>query len=388
MKHLTRLFLLSLLVVLASCQNESVEEQQAEGAVLNFKDGNVISDGLLEDKELMFNDNSEKLVKPNGLLEAKTGSSCTPDIEGLVASLPSQVTVSTTAKPGSDSYFEISIDDASGFLTGTGINAWCADQDLSLENNETASFNVYSSYGELPAGRFEHPENFDKINWLINQDIIGQESPNGLGTYTFGHVQYAMWLLVDDSVCQVCTALTDPINNWNADGNDIEQAEEIRDLALAQGVGFTPGCGELLAVVLVPEGKQSIIIGKEVEALPCDDCEGKVTDLTLKWNWHNDYRVRVYQRYENTCYATKIFDSVVGLNDEIDLSGVNGNGTFGTWLYVYVGNCYYTKIKTNCDINIGPGYKRGVLEVVEGQSSLGGELCEYVPPTYNWCWWW
>ncbi len=384
-KNVTKLILFSCVLVLASCQDESME-QETQQAELNFKNGNVISDGLLEDKELMFNNKSETLVELDNSIALRT-SDCSPDIEGLVSMLPSQVTVTTTAKPGNESYFAITIDDSSGFLSGTEIPAWCADQDLSLENNETVEFDVYSSYGELPEGRFEKPENFDKVNWLLNQTIIGEESPNGLGEYTFGHIQYAMWLLVDDSVCQVCTALTDPISTWNNDGNDVEQAEEIRDLALAQGNGFTPGCGELMAIVLVPDGKQSIIIGKEVEEVPCSDCVGKVTDLTLQWNWHNDYRVRVYQRRGNTCWAAKVFDGTVGLNDEIDMTGANQNGTFGKWLYIYVGNCYYTKIKTNCHLNIGPGYKRGVLEVVSGQSSLGGELCEYVPPV-NHCWWW
>lgn len=389
MKHVTKLILLSLCIVLASCQDESIGEQDTQQAELNFKDGNVISDGLLEKEELMFNGESELLIKPNRSFAQKTADNCTPDIDGLVAQLPSQVTITTTAKPGDDAYFNITIDDSSGFLSGTEIAAWCADQDLSLENNETVSFDVYSSYGELPEGTFEREENFDKVNWLLNQTLIGEESPNGLGVYTFGHIQYAMWLLLDDSVCQVCTALTNPTSTWNNDGNDVEQAEEIRDLALTQGAGFTPGCGELMAIVLVPDGKQSLIIGKEVEGEveECSDCIGKVTDLTLQWNWHNDYRVRVYQRLGNSCWAGKIFDETVGLNDEIDLSGVNNNGTFGKWLYIYVGNCYYTKIKTNCHLNIGPGYKRGVLEVVSGQSTQGGELCEYEPP-HNYCYWW
>ncbi|MDP5081590.1 MAG: hypothetical protein NWP87_02960, partial [Winogradskyella sp.] len=99
------------------------------------------------------------------------------------------------------------------------------------------------------------------------------------------------------------------------------------------------------------------------------------------------YRVRVYQRYENTWYATKIFDQVVGLNDQISLKGANHDGSIGKWAYVYVGNCYYTKFRTDCNLNIGPGYKRGVLEVTEGVSSDGGELCEY-EPSNNYCWWW
>lgn len=392
MKQLFKLCMLAVLVVFASCEkNESTEDltQETQQAQLNFKsDGSVIGDGE-EDLELMFNEESDNLLAP-ALITSKTANasdeSVTDEIDALVAMLPSQVIVSTTAKPGNDAYFDVTVDDATSFLSGSGLPAWCADQDLGLDEGETLDFDVYSSYGNLPEGRFEMEENFDKVNWLINQSIIGTHSPNGLGEYNFGHIQYAIWLLIDDSVCQICTYLTDPISNWNADGNDIEQAEEIRDMALASGDGFVPGVGELLAIVLVPDGKQSIVIGKEIEAIPCGDCTGKVTDLTLQWNWPNDYRVKVYQRYENTHYAVKVFDQVVGLNDEIDINGVNHDGTIGKWAYVFVNHCYYTKFRTDCNLNIGPGYQRGVLEVTGGNSSHGGELCEYEQPDYYHCW--
>ncbi|MDP5082100.1 MAG: hypothetical protein NWP87_05535, partial [Winogradskyella sp.] len=274
MKQLSKLCAIALLVAFASCEkNESIEEtldQEVQHLQLRVIDGNVVGDGE-EDLELQFNENSEILVKPSqttfgksSITEGLVGSDLT---DFLATMLPSQVTVTTTSKPGNDAYFNLSIEDNSGFLSGTGLPAWCTDQDLSLENNETLTFDVYSTYGGLPDDKFEMPENFDKVNWLINQTIIGEESPNGLGTYTFGHFQYAIWLLIDDSVCELCTFLTDPTGTWNADGNDVAQAQEIRDLALAQGNGFVPTVGELMAIVLIPEGKQSVIIGKEVQAI-------------------------------------------------------------------------------------------------------------------------
>ena len=44
-----------------------------------------------------------------------------------------------------------------------------------------------------------------------------------------------------------------------------------------------------------------------------------------------------------------------------------------------------TKIKTYCDVKIGPGYTKYVFNVKRGNSSEGGELCEYVKPDYNKC---
>lgn len=76
------------MAILASCQNESIEDRETQQAELKFKDGNVISDGLLEDDELMFNEKSEQLVKPNSLFAEKSLNNCTPDIYGLVSMLP------------------------------------------------------------------------------------------------------------------------------------------------------------------------------------------------------------------------------------------------------------------------------------------------------------
>ena len=63
MKQLSKLILLAMLVIFASCQNESTEDQAADEqrSALRFDEkGNVVSDGE-EDKELMFNENSEIL---------------------------------------------------------------------------------------------------------------------------------------------------------------------------------------------------------------------------------------------------------------------------------------------------------------------------------------
>ena len=395
MKQLSRLLMLAALVIFVSCQNEKLtEDQSIEESALDNNENIIEPD---DDFEASESDNgviqfdgvtSEKLVtrsikSPNTLAKGGNNSSCTPDIEGLVASLPTSVSARTTSKPGNDAYFDLEILDTN--LAGADIPAWCADQDLSLGVEGPLNFDVYSSYGELPEGVFEKPENFDLVNWVLNQDFIGKDSPSG-GTYTFGHVQYAIWLLVDDSVCQVCTYLTDPTGSWNNDSSNVTKAQEIADAALANGEGYMPGCGDKFGIILVPDGKQSLIITKEVEEEECSDCEGKVTDLSLEFDWHKAKRVKVYQKKENTCWAAKIFDQTVQPGETIDLSGINHDGTFGRYIYIYIGNnsCYYyTKIRTDCKLKIGPGYEKGVFNVVDGRSSEGGKLCEYVKPKYD-----
>ncbi|WP_422104623.1 hypothetical protein [Winogradskyella sp.] len=387
MKHFTKLTLFCFLLILAGCQNESTEEtiqqEESQGADLRFENGEVVSDGLLEKDELLFNENSEQLVQAF----AKTSNSddCVADL--LHTGFDTTVNVEVVNKPGTNAYFDISIDG------GDVIQAYCSDRLPSLnEDDDFLDFTVVSSYDAtvLPGGAFEgvyaNPQNFDKVNWILN-NIETDGAP-----YTYGHVQYAIWTLIEDPFINDFTDfLTPNPGDWDIDA-DNALGDEIVAAAIANGEGYTPGCGDKLGLLLIPEdfeNKQALLIVKHIPEgeEECEDCYGKVNHITFKWDWHHDYRVRLYQRYENTHYAVKIYDNVVQPHEEISVNGANHNGTFGKWIYVYVGHCYYTKFRTDCHLKIGPGYKRGVIEVVGGTSTHGGELCEYEPP-HHWCWWW
>lgn len=177
----------------------------------------------------------------------------------LFPTLPSMVNACTTAKGEGTvlgAYFDLTINDSD--LAGE-YAAWCVDVDLSLGADECFDYNVYSSYAELPPGAFENPENFDLINWIVNQDFIS------LG-YTFGDIQWAIWELLDDQNCIACSFLG---NDWSP-----EKGQEIVDAALANGEGYEPGAGEVMAVVLLPTGRtQSIIVTIPVGCEPEPSCE-------------------------------------------------------------------------------------------------------------------
>ncbi|RDY61961.1 hypothetical protein [Flagellimonas nanhaiensis] len=181
----------------------------------------------------------------------------------LFPDLPAVVNACTTAKgvDANDAYFDLTISDTS--LAGD-YSAWCVDQDASLEAGECFEAEIYSSYEELPIGAFEKPENFDLVNWLFNQNIIGQASSGG-DPYTFGDFQRAIWYLIDDSNCVQCLYLGD----W-----DDDRALELVDLALANGEGYEPGEGDKLAVILIPtNGRQSLFIPYTLECPSSGGCE-------------------------------------------------------------------------------------------------------------------
>ena len=185
---------------------------------------------------------------------------CVTDVtsESFALSLPETADVCVTSKGGPDAYFTIEID-PENILTGVH-EAWCADQDARLDNGHCFTGDVYSSYEDLPAGEFEHPENFGAVNWLFNQGFIGTEASAALGNYTFGDIQIAVWRLIDDSVCVEC-AFTGPYNN--------ERISMLVAMALENN-DFVPTCGDDVVIVIIPtDDSQSILM---TIPAPCGEC--------------------------------------------------------------------------------------------------------------------
>jgi hypothetical protein len=200
-----------------------------------------------------------KVKKENVKSASSSSDNCKVN---LLPNLPETVNACAISKPGNNSYFDLSI--ADGVLAGD-YAAWCVDVAKSLNEGECFNANVYSSYEFLPDGVVDRPENFDLINWILNQDFVGTTSGNGSATYTLGDVQWAMWQLIDDTNCVSCTFLVP---------YDVTRATEIVDLAQANGEGYEPGEGDVLAVVLQPtDGKQVVIIPYLVECEPELACE-------------------------------------------------------------------------------------------------------------------
>ncbi|MEJ2560723.1 MAG: hypothetical protein P8186_31775, partial [Anaerolineae bacterium] len=186
------------------------------------------------------------------------------------AALPGQVTISTVY-PGLDygapSYFDITV---SGGITLDGTyDGNCAD----LAGGPPSGLAVpYLSTELIPDGVVQKPENLDLVNWIINQDFVGQ--PSGCdGAYTWGDVQWAIWKLIDGR--EPTPGTLSSLQAWSEC-----RAQEIVDAAIANGEGFVPGCGDVMGIILAPETTwtQSVIIWIPV---PC-----AAEDETV---WGGDY---------------------------------------------------------------------------------------------------
>jgi len=159
----------------------------------------------------------------------------------LSAALPNELTFSIKLDAGNDpdaSYLDITVKDSPGtenVFEGMTFDGYCIDTDRGIRPNIDYTAKVYSSYETLPdeligTGLIEKPENFDQVNWILNQGFEGQAS-TGNGTYTSGDIQRAVWSLLDDQQSSGGGTL----GAW-------EQArvDEILALAQSNGEGFVP----------------------------------------------------------------------------------------------------------------------------------------------------
>lgn len=190
----------------------------------------------------------------------------TSSLDDFAASLPETLNACTTEKgvDAVDSYFNVTVSNSS--LVGD-YDAWCVDFESSL-NVQCFDADVYSSYETLPEGIFANPDNFDLVNWIVNQDFVGETSPGQGGAYTFSDVQIAIWEIIENKNC------TDSFCAYVGDF-DLVRIDEIVDMAMANGEGFVPECGDLISIVLVPqEDLQSVIVSIP---LPCNEGECEET---------------------------------------------------------------------------------------------------------------
>ncbi|MFQ6613097.1 MAG: hypothetical protein ACE5D2_08365, partial [Fidelibacterota bacterium] len=113
----------------------------------------------------------------------------------------------------------------------------------------------------------------------------------------------------------------------------------------------------------------SVIEGEGI-ASECDECDGKVTYLTLQYNGSQSALIRVEQKKEGVVY-----NGIVSAGGQFSFSGIDKKGTLGTEIKIYINGNYNTKIHTSCSQPIGPGLVSGAFEVIYGRSRNGGDLC-------------
>lgn len=147
-------------------------------------------------------------------------------------------------------------------------NAWCVDALHPIYVNCNSLAYVYSSYETLPssvtqAGIIAHPENLGAVNWIINQNFVTS------GAYTYGEVQFAIWLLLINPDPEVLKQ--SPIVNQYLGEGWVANAVALYDCALTHN-SYVPGCGEKLVLILVPTDGCGHICGQVCIIPICIPC--------------------------------------------------------------------------------------------------------------------
>ncbi len=174
--------------------------------------------------------------------------------------------------PGNRSYYDDITISGGSFLDGT-YDAWCIEG--TVLSVYIASPTAFSTYGFLPEGIVSIPENFDKVNWLLNNVYAGMD--DGEFVYTWGDLQIAIYWLLDDNEPRWLEYLY--LDGYNTEEPWEEQdwwnkAKKLYDMALDLGEGFVPGCGERIGIALDYGDKQNILISYP---LPCEPEEREET---------------------------------------------------------------------------------------------------------------
>lgn len=145
--------------------------------------------------------------------------------------------------PGGDSYFNSTI--GSSFFNGV-IDGWCIDLGHTINPGRTYQCDFYSSFQDL-TGIVDKPENMDLVNYILNQDYVGSDSPGCTGNYTAGDVQTAIWELIDDQT-----------STWGA--FSWCRVNEIVASATANGEAFIPSCNGVVALVCAPKTTNQVTV--------------------------------------------------------------------------------------------------------------------------------
>ena len=175
-----------------------------------------------------------------------------------------------------------SIDDTPGYvitatfttLQGTW-NGWCVDNTREISSGNARNVDFICSYDGVPTCTtfVEYPDRLDRVNWLIN---------NLNPTWGKKTIQAAIWKIINPSGTQT---------DWQ--GSTINSGEwphnptlrdEIYDLAMTNGAGFVPDCGDKVLILVYatgPDGtrepcdaglnRQVVAIEKPIECHPCGE---------------------------------------------------------------------------------------------------------------------
>ncbi len=120
---------------------------------------------------------------------------------------------------------------------------WCIDLEMGMDGAiDPYHVKPISSYSPefFDLDLIEIEDNMDLVNWILNQDFVGKVAGDGL-LFTSGDVQVSIWNLIDG-----VSSTYSGTGPWTQN-----HVDEIIAAAIPND-GFSPVCGQVFAIALVP----------------------------------------------------------------------------------------------------------------------------------------
>ena len=197
-------------------------------------------------------------IAVHGVVEGGEGEgSAVVDMAAMQQSWADPLVMEVTSQPGTGlaAYFDVLVSEWDALLDGTYLG-WCVDALFHISRRTPYDAHAYSTYDPaLPPNILDKPDNLDLVNYLLNQDLIGMG-------YTYGDIQRAIWLLVDNEISE------GGLGPWTQ-----ENVDAILAMTVGQD-GFIPTCDQVYGVIIVPfdsqkdPAAQPVIIPRPVPCTP------------------------------------------------------------------------------------------------------------------------
>jgi hypothetical protein len=139
---------------------------------------------------------------------------------------------------GDPSYFDtmLTFDGTYDVWSGFWYDGWCADSNVIISPGQEFDVKLYLSTDPNIPWYAKDDEQWDKINYLLNQDY------SGIGA-TWKEIQCAIWALAD---------ATPDYSDGSVSGFDATIRDQIINDCNTNGVGFFPGPGQWMAIIVDP----------------------------------------------------------------------------------------------------------------------------------------
>lgn len=236
-------------------------------------------------------------------------------------------------------------------------------------------------------------DNFSLLTDLTTSDCDGQECKPCEGGVANLDLQYLGTEITDVTITTGGISIFDGTVNpndiieLNKHGSIPSLGDEIKIFTnqilyrkLNTSCAESIGPGLLIGDFKIIAGES--VVGGELCPIPpgdnpeCQSCDGKVTDLSIRFNGPDNTAVKIKQDNDNSI----LFQDTVDHGEIINISQSEGSATMGDNIKIYVNSSYYGKFHTSCSSPIGPGLVIGDFKILSGASLLGGILCPVETP--------